>query len=158
MILASGARGPGFNSQNSPNNLPDDDITKRNSAPSKISILAEKLCLTTMLVREDGKSLADFVSLEFMSCQCFEGSSYQLVREGPGFNSQNSPTNLSCILLCIGSPVVGVHCRIDVTPLCLNCNTLFWTNAAWTLFWAFFLERAIVATLSATGFALVVQW
>ena len=76
MILASGARGPGFNSQNSANNLPDNDITSRNSAPSKISILAEKLCLTTMLVREDGKSLADFGSLEFMSCQCFEGSSY----------------------------------------------------------------------------------
>ena len=61
MILASGARGPGFNSQNSSNNLPDNDITTRNSAPSKISILADKLCLTTMLVREDGKSLADFV-------------------------------------------------------------------------------------------------
>ena len=102
MILASGARGPGFNSQSSPSNLPDNDITTRNSAPSKISILAEKLCLTTMLVREDGKSLADFVSLGFMSCQCFEGSSYR-------FNSQNSPTNLSCTL---------------------KCNTLFWTNAA----------------------------
>ena len=32
-----------------------------------------------MLVREDGgESLAEFVSLEFMSCQCFEGSSCQL--------------------------------------------------------------------------------
>ena len=78
----------------------------------------ETLHIRRSLSREDPESLADFVSLEFKSYQRFEGSSCQLAvwssgmilasgARDPGFNSQNSPNYLSCILLCIGSPVVA---------------------------------------------------
>ena len=142
---------------------PDDDITKRNSAPSKISILVEKLCPTIMLVRGDGgESLADFASWEFMSCEGFEGSSCQLAvwssgmilasgARGPGFNSQNSPNCLSCILLCIGSP--------DGRAL----SPSMWSLSVWIAILCFgrmllelcfergFFFESIVAMLSATG-------